>query len=77
MRTTSNLKSRTTGVLTVLLLISSSLAAMAGCSTPSAEAQASQQRLRLATTTSLYDTGLWGHVEPMFEEEYGVELDIL
>ncbi len=34
-------------------------------------------RLRVATTTSLYDTGLWGYLEPMFEEEYGVELDVL
>jgi tungstate transport system substrate-binding protein len=34
-------------------------------------------RLRVATTTSLYDTGLWGYLEPMFEEKYKVELDIL
>jgi len=34
-------------------------------------------RLRVATTTSLYDTGLWGYLEPMFEERYNVELDIL
>ena len=34
-------------------------------------------RLRVATTTSLYDTGLWSYLEPMFEEEYGVELDVL
>ena len=34
-------------------------------------------RLRLATTTSLYDTGLWDSLEPMFEDKYGVELDIL
>ncbi len=34
-------------------------------------------RLRVATTTSLYDTGLWGYLEPMFEEEYSVELDVL
>ncbi len=34
-------------------------------------------RLLLATTTSLYDTGLWAVLEPMFEEQYGVELDIL
>ena len=34
-------------------------------------------RLRVATTTSLYDTGLWGYLEPMFEEEYNVELDVL
>jgi len=25
----------------------------------------------------MYDTGLWGYLEPMFEEEYGVELDII
>ena len=31
----------------------------------------------MATTTSLYDTGLWGYLEPMFEEKYGVEVDIL
>lgn len=35
------------------------------------------QRLKVATTTSLYDTGLWGYLEPMFEEEYGVELDVM
>lgn len=35
------------------------------------------ERVRVATTTSLYDTGLWGYLEPMFEEEYNVELDIL
>jgi len=34
-------------------------------------------RFRVATTTSLYDTGLWGYLEPMFEDEYNVELDIL
>lgn len=38
---------------------------------------APQERLKIATTTSLYDTGLWGYLEPMFEEEYGVEVDIL
>ena len=36
-----------------------------------------QQRLRMATTTSLYDTGLWGYLEPLFEDKYRVELDIL
>src|SRR4030042_844942 len=34
-------------------------------------------RFRVATTTSLYDTGLWGYLEEMFEDEYDVELDIL
>lgn len=36
-----------------------------------------QERLRVATTTSLYDTGLWDYLEPIFEEQYDVELDVL
>jgi len=31
----------------------------------------------MATTTSLYDTGLWDYLEPMFEKEYDVELDVM
>jgi tungstate transport system substrate-binding protein len=31
----------------------------------------------MATTTSLYDTGLWGYLEPKFEKKYNVALDIL
>ncbi|UCE97822.1 MAG: substrate-binding domain-containing protein [Dehalococcoidia bacterium] len=34
-------------------------------------------RLQVATTTSLYDTGLWGYLEPMFEEIYDIEVDVL
>lgn len=34
-------------------------------------------RFKIATTTSLYDTGLWYHLEPIFEEYAGVELDII
>ncbi|MGI2335657.1 MAG: substrate-binding domain-containing protein [Dehalogenimonas sp.] len=34
-------------------------------------------RLRVSTTTSLYDTGLWALLEPMFEEKYGVEVDVM
>jgi len=52
-----------------ILILSSLLVATIGC--------ASQDRLRMATTTSLYDTGLWGYLAPMFEEEYGVELDVM
>lgn len=40
-------------------------------------ASPSPLRLRMATTTSLYDTGLWSYLEPIFEEKYGVELDII
>ncbi len=36
-----------------------------------------KERVRVATTTSLYDTGLWDYLEPMFEQEYSVELDII
>ncbi len=36
-----------------------------------------KERLRVATTTSLYDTGLWGYLEPKFEQKYGVEVDVL
>ena len=34
-------------------------------------------RLTVATTTSLYDTGLWGYLEPMLEQKYGVNLNII
>jgi tungstate transport system substrate-binding protein len=32
--------------------------------------------LKVATTTSLYDTGLWDALEPIFEQRYGVDLQI-
>lgn len=31
----------------------------------------------VATTTSLYDTGLWDYLEPIFEDKYDVNLEIL
>lgn len=34
-------------------------------------------RFKIATTTSLYDTGLWSYLEPLFEKEANVELDIV
>jgi len=34
-------------------------------------------RFKIATTTSLYDTGLWNYLEPMFEKKAGVEMDIV
>jgi tungstate transport system substrate-binding protein len=36
-----------------------------------------KERLKVATTTSLYDTGLWSYLEPMFEEEYDIEVDVV
>jgi tungstate transport system substrate-binding protein len=34
-------------------------------------------RFKIATTTSLYDTGLWAYLEPLFEAKENVELDIV
>ena len=55
------------------------IATITGCSTGKASSAPlpPEQRLRVATTTSLYDTGLWGYLEPMFEDEYDVEVDVL
>lgn len=57
------------------LVIASLLIGFVGCG--GTDPLAPQERLLVATTTSLYDTGLWGYLEPMFEEEYGVEVDVL
>ncbi|MBI4188110.1 MAG: substrate-binding domain-containing protein [Chloroflexi bacterium] len=50
---------------------------ISGCAASTVPPLAPQPRLRVATTTSLYDTGLWGYLEPMFEKKYNVALDIL
>jgi len=54
--------------LIVGIALVSLIGGTAGCATSA---------VRVATTTSLYDTGLWGYLEPMFEEQYHVELDIM
>ena len=65
--------------LICFILLLSLLISTIGCksSTAASPPLPPQQRLRVATTTSLYDTGLWGYLEPMFEKKYGVELDIM
>ncbi len=60
-----------------IAIILSVLFGAAGCSSTTVAPLPSEARLRVATTTSLYDTGLWGYLEPMFEEKYDVEVDIL
>lgn len=60
-----------------ILILSSVLASAIGCSVQGAAPLSPQQRLRVATTTSLYDTGLWDYLESMFEKKYGIELDII
>jgi tungstate transport system substrate-binding protein len=64
----------------VLLLLAASLAGCTGqTSTPSPTAAATpagEQTLVIATTTSLYDTGLLDYLQPMFEKKYNVKLKI-
>ena len=61
-----------TSVMLVNLIVG-----VTGCGTPTAMSLPPQERLRVATTTSLYDTGLWEYLEPIFEEQYNIELDII
>lgn len=63
-------------LIAVIMLISL-IVGMSGCGTSTAAPLPPRERLRVATTTSLYDTGLWEYLEPMFEEQYNVELDII
>lgn len=48
-----------------------------GAAAGAAAQPATEARVRVATTTSLYDTGLWGVLEPAFEQATGLELDVL
>jgi tungstate transport system substrate-binding protein len=65
-----------------IVALVSLLATTVGCTTQGTQAQGTEplppkERVLVATTTSLYDTGLWGYLEPLFENEYDVELDVL
>ena len=71
------MKRKTRFVILVSLVLLSLIASITGSAVQGAEALPPQERLQVATTTSLYDTGLWGYLEPIFEKEYGVEVDIL
>ena len=65
--------------LSVVIVAVLSMVLVAGCagSPDGVPALPKQERLRVATTTSLYDTGLWSYLEPMFEEQYGAEMDVI
>jgi len=72
------MKVKTISIFIALIIIISSAMGAVGCARSSEAAPLPpKQRLRMATTTSLYDTGLWGYLEPMFEEQHGVELDVM
>jgi tungstate transport system substrate-binding protein len=69
-------------VLIIALLCAgctSSTPATQGTATPAATTAAAdnaQQKLVIATTTSLYDTGLLNYLQPKFESKYNVKLMI-
>jgi tungstate transport system substrate-binding protein len=77
------MKKTTSSLIFVLLVAMIAACGLTGCGAPEGVAAdelpplEKQDRLRVATTTSLYDTGLWGYLEPMFEEQYGVEMDVI
>jgi tungstate transport system substrate-binding protein len=59
-----------------LLIVLGMLSSMFACSSGEGILKP-QERLKVATTSSLYDTGLWALLEPKFEDKYDVELDVL
>jgi len=58
-----------TSYLIILMMLFSMIVASGGC--------ASSSKFVIATTTSLYDTGLWDELVPLFEDEYGVDMEVL
>lgn len=64
-------------LLSSLIILLSLIAGIAGCTASGVEPLTSQPRFRVATTTSLYDTGLWRYLETKFEEKYSVEMDVM
>lgn len=67
-----------TSTIFVMLFLT---ACFAGCTSqapaaPAAPAAAGTQTLVIATTTSLYDTGLLDYLQPKFESKYNVKLKI-
>ncbi|MFC1872929.1 substrate-binding domain-containing protein [Chloroflexota bacterium] len=76
-------------IVSILLIITFFTASIVGCTPPSSTPEtvptevdyrsplSATPRLRVATTTSLYDTGLWGYLEPLFEDKYDIEVDVM
>jgi len=71
------MRSKVTSSLMAAIMLVGLIGGMMGCAASAGAPLPPQPRLRVATTTSLYDTGLWGYLEPMFEKQYNVELDIM
>jgi len=54
--------------LLIALMLVSIVVAATGCS---------NKTFVIATTTSLYDTGLWDELVPLFEDKYDVDMEVL
>jgi tungstate transport system substrate-binding protein len=75
---------KTIKISSILIAVTIILSLLIGCA-PATQAPSSPQypvhapltRFKIATTTSLYDTGLWYYLEPMFEKYADVEMDII
>lgn len=61
----------------IVIVLVSLIGVLSACDEVGIAPLQAKDRLRVATTTSLYDTGLWGYLEPKFEDKYDVELDVL
>jgi tungstate transport system substrate-binding protein len=64
-------------VLVIIIVLISLVCMLSACDEGGIAPLQAKDRLRVATTTSLYDTGLWGYLEPRFEEKYDIEVDVL
>ena len=62
---------------TILLIVLATLAAACAGQTPEPEVPAEPQVLRLATTTSTYDSGLLDAILPDFEAQYNAQVDVI
>src|SRR4030042_1940538 len=67
----------TTVAMLLSLLIGCAPSTQPTSPTPQYPLHAAETRFKIATTTSLYDTGLWYYLEPMFEDYSDVEMDII
>ena len=69
------MKTRTSLFALVIFLILIIMAT--ACATAGGTVLPPQERLKVATTSSLYDTGFWSFIEPKFVQKYNVALDII
>jgi tungstate transport system substrate-binding protein len=69
--------STTIAIMVLLSLLIGCKSAAPTTSIPQYPVHSPETRFKIATTTSLYDTGLWYYLEPMFENYADVEMDII